>query len=222
MNTDGPDTGSGVPATTTGTTADSGTELVLADIVVPWWSPWVIPVPRHVTVGLRRRVLDPADRHQVYDFARAPVNVRLARDPQVNFIVDSFFYRSEPLDHAGTDLGLTFSAAVVFGQNSSTPTALTVGLGENYTPRIGWRRAFAADHTPDPGTGALASLYRVLHLEIAGMLIVDLMGLQIGYSLGKAIGEHKGFGDSAEATVDLWVSMPPTGRRTTAPSGCAG
>lgn len=209
MNTDGPPTGSAVPA-------DSGTELVLADTVVPWWSPWVIPVPRHVTVGLRRRVLEPSDPHQVYDFSRAPVNVRLARDPQVNFIVDSFFYRSIPLDQAGTDLGLTFQAAVVFGQNTSNPAALTVGLGENYTPRIGYRRQFLDNRTPDPGQGALATLNQALHLEIAGLLIVDVMGIQIGYSLGKAIGENKGFADCAEATVDLWVSMPPTGSDTSA------
>ena len=210
MNTEGPPTGSAASSAVS-PTQDSGTELVLADTVVPWWSPWVIPVPRHVTVGLRRRVLEPSDPHQVYDFAKAPVNVRLARDPQVNFIVDSFFYRSQPLDQAETDLGLTFSAAVVFGQNTSNPAALTVGLGENYTPRIGYRRQFLDNRTPDPGQGALATLNKALHLEIAGLLIVDVMGLQIGYSLGKAIGEHASFGDCAEATVDLWVSMPPTG-----------
>lgn len=210
MNTDGPPTGSGVPATVP-PGADSGTEFVLADTVVPWWSPWVIPVPRHVTVGLRRRVTLPNDPHQAFDFDKAPVNVRLARDPQVNFIVDSFYYRSEPNENLGTDLGLTFSAAVVFGQNTSNPAALTVGLGENYTPRIGYRREFLDSRTPAPGQGALATLNQALHVEIAGLLIVDLMGFQIGYSLGKAIGEHASFGDCAEATVDLWVSMPPTG-----------
>src|SRR6185437_1408188 len=42
---------------------------------------------------------------------------------------------------------------------------------------------------------------------IAGHVIIDAIGLQIGYSLGKAIRRGASFGDCAEATVDLWVTI---------------
>ena len=210
MNTEGPPTGSTAPSGVT-PKRDSGTELVLADTVVPWFSPWVIPVPRHITVGLRRRVLDPSDPHQVYDFAKAPVNVRIARQPAINFIVDSFFYRSKPFDELETDLGLTFSAAVVVGDDTSDPYAFGVGLAESYTVRTSYRRQFIDERVPVPGDRALLSFHQALHFEIADTVTVDVIGFQIGYSIGKAVNEGADFADCAELTVDLWVAMKPTG-----------
>ena len=85
---------------------------------------WVIPVPRHVTVGLRRRVLDAAGSARRSTTSReAPVQRQASRATRaIDLIVESFFYRSQPFDQARRrDLGLTFSAAVVFGQNTSDP-----------------------------------------------------------------------------------------------------
>ena len=100
----------------------------------------------------------------------------------------------------------------MFGQEHEQPGGAD-GRRWARTTRRGSATAASSSttRTPGPGQGALATLNQALHFEIAGLLIIDVMGLQIGYSLGQAIGEHKGFGDCAECTVDLWVSMPPTG-----------
>ena len=204
-NTDGPPTGSDVSATKTAS-QDPGTELVLADAVVPWFSPWMVPVPRHVTAGLRRRLRAVTDPHAAFDFANAPVNIRITRDPAINFIVNSFFYRSQPFDQAAVNFGLTFSAAVTVGLNTSDPAAFGIGIGENYTVRTSYRRQFLGAHTPAPPEGKFLSLHRVLHFEILGAATIDLIGHQIGYSLGKAIGERADFKDCVEATVNLWLA----------------
>lgn len=197
---------------------EAAAEFVLDDTVVPFFSPWVIPVPRHITFGVRRRVLDPSDAGQVFKFDRAPVQIFFNRGPLVALIIESFFFKSLPSEELSRDLGLSFSAGLVFADEQTVEGdpkidqhALLIELGENYTPRIGYRREFStADNLPAPGTGAGQVINRILHWEIATIQI-DIMAFRIGYSLGRAIGENASFGDSAEATVDLFVSMPPTG-----------
>jgi len=197
---------------------EAAAEFVLDDTVVPFFSPWVIPVPRHITIGVRRRVLDPSDAGQVFKFDRAPVQIVFRRDPAIILIVESFFFKSLPSEELSRDLGLSFSAGLVFADKQTAEGdpkidqhALLIELGENYTPRIGYRREFSsADNLPAPGTGAGQVINRILHWEIATIQI-DIMAFRIGYSLGRAIGEDASFGDSAEATIDLFISMPPTG-----------
>src|ERR1044072_5543218 len=72
-------------------------ELVLDDLVVPFYSPFLLPIPVHLTAGLRRSVLDVASPSQVYAFERDPVQIVLkAADPRIALDVASFFYRSMP------------------------------------------------------------------------------------------------------------------------------
>ena len=118
-------------------------ELVLDDLVVPFFGPLGLPVPRHATVGIRRRLLDPGSQEQVFAFERAPVNVRIASDPIVAFIVESFFYRSQPSATLDEDLGLTFSAAIVWGADTSPQHAFAFGLEEDYTIVAGYERDFS-------------------------------------------------------------------------------
>ncbi len=94
--------------------------------------------------------------------------------------------------------------------DSSNPVAFTLGLAENYTVRTRYRRQFLDDRTPAPGDDGWDTLHQALHFQIGDFLTVDLIGIALGYSIGKAINEKAGFRDCVEATVDLWVSMPPT------------
>jgi hypothetical protein len=206
----------GTPTGPAGDTGDPAGEFVLDDLAVPFFSPWLIPIPRHVTVGVRRRIVDPRDQRQIFSFDRAPVRAYFSQSPLTGFLLERFFFRSMPVEALDRDLGIAFEAYIVFGsadtdRNQSDRNAFGIGLGENYTLTVAYRREFSSSTgMPEPGTGAAATINRLLHFEIA-TITVDIMTIRLGYSLGRAITEHRGFGDSAEATVDLFVSMPPTG-----------
>jgi hypothetical protein len=89
--------------------------------------------------------------------------------------------------------------------------ALGIGLEEDYTFTVSYKRDFStATGMPEPGTGAAKTLNDLLHFEIAANTI-DIMTIRLGYSLGRHFGAHASFGESVLATVDLFVSMPPTG-----------
>ena len=206
-------------------------ELVLDDLVVPFYSPFLLPVPVHLTAGLRRSVLDPASVSQVYDFDHDPVQIVLrSADPRIALNVASFFYRSMPyaqLDDrflptkpefptadGWDDPGLTFSAAIVFGDGQAPPLdsdgpqqALTFGIEENLTIVLGYRRF--PDTSPIPPTFDV--LHTLLHWEIAGLVLLDIVGFKVGFSPQHYYGEDASFFDSSLATADLFVSMPPTG-----------
>lgn len=193
--------------------------FVLDDLAIPFFSDYVLPIPRHVTLGVRREAIDPHDAKEVFAFAQAPISVRVSKDPAIDIIVESMFFRSPSAKQIETgDFGLTFSSLVGFGeQKASTATdqpgvkhAVTLELAENATLRLGYRRNF---NLPDellnpPGGGT--PLYQLFHWEI-GDVYLDLVGAKLGYSIGRAVGEKAGFWDCAEVLVDLFVQMPPTG-----------
>jgi hypothetical protein len=191
--------------------SDAHAEFVLDDLVVPFYSPWVLPIPRHVTVGVRRRVLDKDDPKQVFTFDNAPIRAHFSSSPAIGMMVEDFFFRS-----SADELGLTFDASVVFGQASddekhSDAMALGITLEEHYTVGITYKRDFSSTTgMPEPGTGAAATINALLHWEIA-TVVIDIMTIKLGFSFGRFIAEHASFGDSAIATVDIFVSMPPTG-----------
>jgi hypothetical protein len=190
-------------------TREPDAEFVLDDLVVPFFSPWVVPIPRHVTLGIRRRVLQADDERAVFQFERAPVLVFFDKDK--GFIVESLFYKSLPAEDLSRDLGLTFAAAIFFGEEESAQHAFEIGLGENYTVTLGYRRDFSSSTgMPTPGEGAASTINALLHWEIV-TVVIDIMALRAGYSLGRAIGEGKDFGDCFELTADLFVSAPPSG-----------
>ena len=126
---------------------DPAADLVLGDMVVPFLGPFWLPVPRHLTVGIRRKVLDPGSKSEVFAFERAPVHVFLDDDPKLAFNVESFFYRSQPAADIREDLGLTFSAALVFGDDQAPQHAFEVGLEEDYTIVVGYKRDFSSTGT---------------------------------------------------------------------------
>jgi hypothetical protein len=191
--------------------SDAHAELVLDDLVVPFYSPWVLPIPRHVTVGLRRRVLDKNDPKQVFNFDNAPVRTNFSSSPAIGMMVEDFFFKSSP-----DELGLTFDASVVFGQTSdeaghSDAMAVGITLEEHYTFSLTYKRDFSSTTgMPQPGTGAAATINALLHWEIA-TVVIDIMTIKLGFSFGRFIVEKASFGDSALATLDVFVSMPPTG-----------
>ena len=191
--------------------SDAHAEFVLDDLVVPFYSPWVLPIPRHVTVGVRRRVLDKDDPKQVFTFDNAPVRANFSSSPAIGMMVEDFFFRSSP-----GELGLTFDASVVFGQTSddaghSDAMAVGITLEEHYTFSVTYKRDFSSTTgMPEPGEGAAATINALLHWEIATVAI-DIMTIKLGFSFGRFIAERASFGDSALATVDVFVSMPPTG-----------
>ena len=210
-------------------------ELVLDDLVVPFFSPFVLPFPVHLTAGLRRKVIDVTDPEQVFNFTRDPVHIVIREQHKLALNVASFFYRSTPyaqLDDrflptkpafptadGWDDPGLTFGAALVFGEESPAPSfdsdgpqqAITFGLEENLTIVLGYKRSFDSDLVPTPGTGWQQFVNALLHWEIAGLVIVDIMGFKVGFSPAHYFGEGASFLDSSVLTGDLFVSMPPSG-----------
>lgn len=209
-------------------------ELVLDDVVVPFFNRFVLPIPVHLTAGLRRRVLDAGDPAQVYAFERDPVHIVIRDQHKLALNIASFFYRSTPREQLDDrflptkpeypsadgweDPGLTFSAALVFGEETSEELgtaqpqqAITFGFEEQFTIVLGYKRDWGTNGLPAPGTGALATINGFLHWEIAGLVIVDIMGFKAGVSLQRAIAERRSFLDSALLTADLFVSMPPSG-----------
>lgn len=202
-----------VPPPPPGSTSDGHAEFVLDDLIVPFYAVYGVPIPRHVTVGVRRRILDKSDPKEIFTFDNAPVRAFFTRSPETGFIVDSFFFKSLP-----SGVGLTFDAAFVFGDthdvnNKSEAMALGIGLEEEYTFTVSYKREFSTTTgLPEPGTGAAKTLNRILHFEIATNT-VDVMGIKLGYSLGRHFQQHSTFGGSTLATIDLFVTLPPTGSK---------
>ena len=195
---------------------DPTADFVLDDLVVPFHGPFWLPVPRHLTVGIRRKVLDPASKEQVYAFEGAPVHLVITDDHRIAFNVESFFYRSQPSENLDKDLGLTFSAALVFGPDSAPQQALEIGLDEDYTIVTGYKRDFAPGTTggpPVPGPGPKPKTNELLHWEVAGTVIADVMAIRAGFSLGRYL-SGSSWPDSLLLTIDVFVSLPPTGKDT--------
>lgn len=190
-------------------TKDPAAEFVLDDVVVPFLSSYVVPVPRHLTIGMRRAVLSWQDPGKVFDFATAPVRIVLGGDPKWGVLVEKLFFRSEPAPDVLTFLGGTEVSVQIFRETENTEQAWGLELGEDVTPRLVYRRGFIAGK-PVPQGRADGTIDSILHIEI-GPVSVDLMGVQIGYSLGRALGKKMGFGDCFEFLVDLFVSAPPFG-----------
>ena len=192
---------------------DPTADFVLGDLVVPFRGPFWLPVPRHLTAGIRRKVLDPGSKNEVFAFERAPVHLFLCEDHRVAFNLESLFYRSLPVtSELLEDSGLTFSAAVVFGDDVSPQHAFEIGVAEENTVVVGYKRDFSStDGTPIPGTGAQGAINAILHWEIGGAVILDIMSFRLGLSIGRKFFGEKSWADSTLATADVFVSMPPTG-----------
>jgi hypothetical protein len=199
-------------------------EVVLDDFVVPFFG-----IPRHLTAGIRRGIVDPKDPKQTYFFDKAPIQIFFSRDPSFGLTIESLFVQIPELKEAvGEDdptlKGITLAASLFYAGESTadpkpgepppkpiSPQALELSLGENLTPRLTYRRAFdGTTGLPASGEGAGALVNALLHHVIAGTSI-DVMALRIGLSLSKFFGDDASFLDSAEATFDVFVFSPPTG-----------
>lgn len=182
-------------------------EFVLEDVAAPFSTFFLLPVPSHVTAGIRRRVIDPSDVAQIFAFEQAPLVIRSTREPESGVSIESLFYRSMPL---AKDLGLTFSAGLIYDKDKSDPYAFELGLAEDYTVRLGYRRGFDPQGNPAEGSPGLPSVNRLLHWGVEKLGVdVDVMAFRAGYSLGRAFKDGKGFKDCVEATVDLFVRSKP-------------
>ena len=197
-------------------------EFVIDDLVVPFYSLYVLPIPRHITLGIRK-LFDRMDQikevAEYFDFSRAPVVSYFNRSPVLALIVRSLFYKSMPSDSLDEDLGLTFSAGMAIGgdapsgsdldnpgssdsgSSDSSPTEtgshiINFGLGEQYT-------IFAGYQIPEP--------FKVVELAGIGLYF---LGFKLGYSIGHHIELSKDeledggsiFGKSIYATLDLMVT----------------
>ncbi|MFF7976901.1 hypothetical protein [Streptomyces sp. NPDC007905] len=174
-----------------------------------FFSPYLLPIPRHITVGVRRRAVNPEDLAQAFSFEDAPIKLSLHEQPKLGAIVESLFFRS-PSD-VTRDSGLTFALALFLGDDLTAQNALTIGLGENYTLRAGYRRDYSPvtglPKPPLPGT-----IDAWLHHEIA-VVEIDIMAVTAGYAIGKAV-RGATFGDCFELTADIFIYVPPFGDET--------
>ncbi len=193
-------------------------EFVLDDFVVPFYSPWALPIPRHITTGLRRLILDPASKEEMFRLKNAPVYAYIRRDSNVAFIIESLFFRSKVPTSSDPDIGISFAAGIAWGKGKSdkpdlNQQAVLLELGEQYNLRATYRRKFdSTTGDPKPESTWDKFLNALLHWEIADNDI-DVMAIRSGYAIGRAVGEGAGFGDCFEFTVDLYVSMGRTGSK---------
>ena len=199
-------------------------EFVIDNLVVPFYSLYVIPIPRHITIGIRKlfeRADQLKDVAEYFAFDRAPVVAYFNRSPVLALIVRSLFYKSMPSDALGEDLGLTFSAGLSIGGEAPSGSVLdnpsssgggsgdsptevgssgthmiTFGLGEQYTIFTGYQ---------------LPQAFKLVELAGIGLYFI---GFKLGYSIGRHIelskdeSEDAGsiFGKSVYATLDLMVT----------------
>lgn len=199
-------------------------EFVLDDLVLPFYSIYVLPIPRHVTLGIRKLLLEPdqvKNPREIFAFESAPVQAFFSRDPMVSLIVKSLFYRSLPTDVIEQDLGLTFSAGIVFTSNAGPAEgepdidehAIRFGLGDNYSIFAGYQRGFdETTEEPEEGEGAERVIHSIVKLTIAGYTL-HLMGFTLGYSIGRHLelerqGSETGntIVNSMEITADFIIS----------------
>jgi hypothetical protein len=192
---------------------DTTAQLVLDDLVLPFFFPTILPIPQHITVGIRRQLQNPLDKKEVYDFDTAPVRLQFGSDPEWGMIIESFFYRSQGKEAIteSYDVGITFEAGIFFGSKSEKQQAITIGLGENLTPRIGYRREVDVVTGVEPA-GANPG-FQLLKWKIADAEI-EILALTVGYSIGRDVGEGRDPGDCLELYGDLWVHIPPSGSDT--------
>ncbi len=94
-----------------GEEGDPSAEFVIDDLVVPF----VLPIPRHVTLGLRRSLEDVADVGDVAAFTRAPLVVYFTESSPNGFLVNELFLRSQSVENLLTD-GLRVDLAFFFGR----------------------------------------------------------------------------------------------------------
>lgn len=184
-------------------------DFVLDDLIVPFHSPFTLPVPRHITAGFRRRVLNWADKSEVFSFMDSPLLFRLGGGWAVFF--EYLFYQSMSLDpsRGEIDPGLRLKGGVILDADSSQPMAFGLEVGENLTVRISLQRQFGADGEPKKEL-SLGSLAAHVSAKVATIQI-DFMSLKLGLSIGKLVQGHYRFLDSFELLTDVFVFMPPTG-----------
>ena len=89
----------------------------------------------------------------------------------------------------------------MWGEDTSPNNAMKIGLDEDYTLVAGYRRDFGADGSLLPGQTPQRETNELLHVEIAGFVIADIMGFDLGFSLGRKFGQGKSIGDSLIATL---------------------
>ena len=190
---------------------DPTADLVLGDLVVPFLGPFWLPVPRHLTAGIRRKVLDPGNKSEVFAFERAPVHLpspttscRVQRRVALLPLAARRRHRRGPR----ADL----QRRLVFGRTRRPSTR----------SRSAWRRT-----TRSSSATSVTSRARKRHAgarrqarrrrstrsctgRSRGAVILDIMGFRLGLSLGRKLA-GKSWADSTLATADIFVSMPPTG-----------
>ncbi|MED7924381.1 hypothetical protein SMD20_09070 [Nonomuraea sp. LP-02] len=182
----------------------SQAELVLEDVVLPFFG---IPLPRHVTIGLRRRTVAASDPVAETSFETAPILVGINAAPLVGVMVESLFYRS--ITPTSADAGLTVSVAFLLSGEGAAKHAVGLTVEDGWTLLATYRR------DTDPETGRPVTrperdaVDALLHHEIGGN-IVDVMAVRVGYALGRAISERRSFGECFELTADLLVYLPAT------------
>lgn len=183
-------------------------EFVLDDLVVPFFSPYLVPIPRHISAGLRRRTVDPTSKAEVYSFEDAPVVFEVSKSPPFGLLIESLFFRS-PADPAA-DAGVRASVAFFFSPEvSSANNALTLGVGGHNSIMVGYRRDYTDRGLPGPTAALPAGVEIFLH-HVIGPVVLDIMALELGYSISRAV-EGKPFKESFIATADLFVTMPASG-----------
>lgn len=92
---------------------DPTAEFVIDDLVVPF----MIPIPRHATIGIRRSLEDVADVADVIDFEQAPVVHYFRRSAPIGFLINELFLRSQSAENIFSD-AIRFDLALFFGEEA--------------------------------------------------------------------------------------------------------
>ncbi len=179
------------------TSGGAPASLVLDDLVLPYTHNFLVPLPRHLTTGLRRDLDGLTGKEKLWDLASAPVKIQFHADPDFGMLVNSLYYTSQPESKLkeALDPGVGVSVDFYWGKDKDNTVGLT--LDENLTPIVSYKRMPAA------GGNILqkALTWRICNLGIA------IVGIRAGFSFGLAFGAEKRSADSCLVILaDLYVA----------------
>lgn len=147
-----------------GRSNDDLVEFVLEDISLPFFSLTHIPIPSHGQFGLRRKIKVGSDPNEAFNLGDVPVQINLG---DWRLMIDQLLFRT-PATLNPLDQFIFVQMGLLFGSDTDTAHAATLGITDEWTIQAGWRL---------PG----------LHIFTIADAEVKLWGTKVGWSLKRFI-----------------------------------
>lgn len=177
-------------------------ELVVEDVVIP--AMFFPPFPKHGTIGIRRSV-DPGESlEELLTFQDAPIQIPLG-DSATLFFNQLYFKTPDAEQSLGDGLSLEAGVAVSFGGaeeggDDEGRWEFELGLIDGDLLRLSIARPIpAADDPAIP----------LINLQIFELIVIDILRLRAGVSIGELQKENPDAGDAIQILGDLLIREVP-------------